>query len=77
VVLVAKWNSDIERRKDSQYGYADQAWLTQFSPHIGAAILALRVLAKRNESRRRSSRDSAESCGAPTTLLGTFSQAVG
>ena len=40
VALVAKWNADIERRKDSQYGYADRARLPQFSPHIGAAILA-------------------------------------
>ena len=40
VALVGKWNADIERRKDSQYGYADRAKLPQFSPHIGAAILA-------------------------------------
>ena len=40
VALVAKWNADIERRKDLQYGYADRARLPQFSPHIGAAILA-------------------------------------
>ena len=32
----SKWNADIERRKDSQYGHADCARL----PHIGAAILA-------------------------------------
>src|SRR4051812_44427230 len=25
VALVDKWNADIERRKDSQYGYADRA----------------------------------------------------
>ena len=40
VALVDKWNADIERRKDSQYGYADRARLPEFSPHIGAAILA-------------------------------------
>ena len=40
VALVGKWNADIERRKDSQYGYADRARLPQFAPHIGAAILA-------------------------------------
>jgi len=40
VALVGKWNTDIERRKGSQYGYADRARLPQFSPHIGAAILA-------------------------------------
>ena len=37
--------SQVERRhraaeEDSQYGYADRARLPQFSPHIGAAILA-------------------------------------
>ena len=31
---------NIERRKDSRYGYADRARLPQFSPHIGAALLA-------------------------------------
>ncbi len=40
VALISKWNADIERRKNSQYGYTDRARLPLFSPHIGAAILA-------------------------------------
>lgn len=40
VALVDKWNADIERRKEAQYGYADRKRYPQFSPHIGAAILA-------------------------------------
>ena len=38
--LVDKWNAGLERRKESQYGYADRKRYPQFSPHIGAAILA-------------------------------------
>ena len=68
VALVAKWNADIERRKDSQYGYADRARLPQFSPHIGAAILAkkswLRLSARPASSRARSI--CAKWCGLPT-----------
>ena len=40
VALVEKWNADLERRKAAEYGYFDRARLPQFSPHIGAAILA-------------------------------------
>src|SRR5687767_14098277 len=40
VAVVEKWNADIERRKDAQYGYADRRRYPQFCPHIGAAILA-------------------------------------
>src|SRR6478672_3719743 len=40
VALVEKRNADIERRKDAQYGYAERKRYPQFSPHIGAAILA-------------------------------------
>jgi hypothetical protein len=40
VGLVNKWNADIERRKDAHYGYAARRRYPQFSPHIGAAILA-------------------------------------
>jgi hypothetical protein len=40
VALVEKWNADLERRKTAEYGYTDRARLPQFSPHIGAAILA-------------------------------------
>jgi len=40
VALVEKWNADLERRKEAQYGYAHRARLPQLSPHIGAAILA-------------------------------------
>ena len=32
VAPVDKWNADLERRKDSQYDYADRARLPQFSP---------------------------------------------
>ncbi len=46
--VVDKWNADIERRKESQFGYADRKRYPQFSPHIGAALRAskpwLRVL---------------------------------
>ncbi len=40
LALVEKWNADLERRKEAEYGYTDRARLPQFSPHIGAAILA-------------------------------------
>ena len=40
VALVEKWNADIERRKDAEYGHRARRRYPQFSPHVGAALLA-------------------------------------
>lgn len=40
VEVVAKWNADMELRRQDQFGFHERKHLPQFSPHIGAAIRA-------------------------------------
>src|SRR5262245_54860213 len=40
VALVEKWNAELKQRRGARAGNAERQRLPQFSPHIGAAILA-------------------------------------
>jgi hypothetical protein len=40
VVVVEKWNADLELRRQDKYGFHERRHYPQFSPHIGTAIRA-------------------------------------